>query len=189
MTDEQTTEREGPTEEQIMQLVQGMFGLDPEIIKRQKAGQSHVEIAAALTYQHAPNQKCKEFFSHFGTHVLECAKLRGIDLYQNGPTMPASEAANNRESVDGVLDPRNQPPGFDSKRLHTATYKQIAEDLADYVDAAIKRQAQGSEEVNRCAVWDVSEGLTILLRGLCNLTNEPEYVDLQDAESAPDPAV
>ena len=194
-TEEQIEQQEGPTEEQIRQLVAGLLGLDPEVLERQQRGDPAVEVAASLTYKHAPTEKCKAFFNNFGTHQLECAKMRGIDLWQNGPTITIAEAMNNRQEVDAIMDPANQPPGFDAKTLHTATYKQVAEDLADYVDAAIKRLAQGEETLSRCAVWDVSEGLTILMRGLRNLTYEPEFVNLQDDDAEPegdgdpDPAV
>lgn len=159
-------------------------GMDPEVRERREAGQPEVEIIAALTYKRAPNDKCREFFDHNGAHVLNTVKMYGADLYTNGPTIPLVEATENRKFVDYVLSGGDAPPDFDDKRLHTATYRQIAEDLGDYIDSAVKRQAAAGDEdaLNRAAVHDVSEGLSVLLRGLRNLTNADEMVDIRGEE-------
>jgi len=154
--------------------------LDPELAEGLKAGQPRVEITAALAYKRAPNNKCPDFFDHYGQHVFEVVKHPGMDLYHNGPTTTLENATKNRELVDQVL--AVTPEEFDAKRLHTATFKQIAEDIADFVDASVRRQAAvgDPEALNRSAVHDISEGLAVLLRGLRNLTNNDELVDLRD---------
>lgn len=161
----------------LLAMLQGP--LDPEVQARREAGQPEIEILAALAFKKAPNDKCRDFFDHNGCQLLNTLKGQGADLYRNGPTIPLAEAAKAREFVDHVLD----MPGFpETTKLHTPTFRQIAEDLGDYVDSAVRRQAVVGDEnaLNRAASQDVYDGLVTLLRGLRNLTNPDEMCDLRD---------